>query len=93
MPIRWNTWYAEIDRAIKLKPAINHWIDQLNQWLKGKNQCDATHKKCEWFLTPSDWDMLAKLCSILEVFHQATLELSKVKQPTICKVLPLYKLI
>ncbi|KAF8574604.1 hypothetical protein K439DRAFT_1371956, partial [Ramaria rubella] len=53
----------------------------------------AAQKKWDWFLTPSDWDMLARLSTILEVFHKSTLELSKAKEPTICKVLPLYKLI
>ncbi|KAF8576980.1 hypothetical protein K439DRAFT_590294 [Ramaria rubella] len=37
--------------------------------------------------------MLDRLCGILKIFDQATLELSKTHVPTICKVLPLYKLV
>ncbi|KAF8582211.1 hypothetical protein K439DRAFT_1304374, partial [Ramaria rubella] len=73
--------------------AINQWIDQLDQCLKGKKKQEATWKKRNWFLTPGDWDMLSWLCAILEIFQQATLELSKTGVPTICKILPLYKLI
>ncbi|KAF8585352.1 hypothetical protein K439DRAFT_1632711, partial [Ramaria rubella] len=60
MPMCWNTWYAEIDQAIKLKPAINQWIDQLDQCVTGRK------KKNDWFLTPGDWDMLDRLCGILK---------------------------
>ncbi|KAF8591394.1 hypothetical protein K439DRAFT_892490 [Ramaria rubella] len=93
MPVCWNTWYAEIDRAIKLKPAINQWIDQLDQRVTGRKKKEAACKKNDWFLTPGDWDMLDGLCGILKIFDQATLELSKTCVPTICKVLPLYKLV
>ncbi|KAF8577228.1 hypothetical protein K439DRAFT_1365232 [Ramaria rubella] len=89
MPMRWNTWYAEIDRVIKLKPAINQWIDQLDQRVTGRKKKEAACKKNDWFLTPGDWDMFDRLCGILK----ATLELSKTRVPTICKVLPLYKLV
>ncbi|KAF8584650.1 hypothetical protein K439DRAFT_1345601 [Ramaria rubella] len=93
MPVHWNTWYAEIERAIKLKLAINQCIDQLDQGLTGQKKCTAACKKRTWFLSPGDWDMLTRLCKILEIFHQATLELSKAGVPTICKVLPIYKLV
>jgi hypothetical protein len=37
--------------------------------VKGKKRVAAAQKKKKWFLTPADWDMLAGLCDILEVFQ------------------------
>ncbi|KAF8581680.1 hypothetical protein K439DRAFT_1513517 [Ramaria rubella] len=71
------------------KKAINQWIDQLDQHVTGRKKKEAACKQNDWFLTPKDWDMLDRLCGILK----ATLELSKTCVPTICKVLPLYKLV
>ncbi|KIK74778.1 hypothetical protein PAXRUDRAFT_19545 [Paxillus rubicundulus Ve08.2h10] len=65
MPIRWNTTYAEIDRGIKLKPAINRWIDQLDQHLTGKKRKAAMLKKKKWHLSPGDWDFLEHFAAVL----------------------------
>ncbi|KAF8835291.1 hypothetical protein BDN67DRAFT_857303, partial [Paxillus ammoniavirescens] len=91
MPIRWNTTYAEIDRGIKLKPAISRWIDQLDQCLTGKKRKAAMLKKKKWHLSPGDWDFLEHFTAVLVLFHSSTLDLSKKGVPTICKLLPLYK--
>jgi hypothetical protein len=48
--------------------AVNQWIDQLDQRLKGKKKRVAARKKKNCFLTPADWDMLERLCGVLEVF-------------------------
>ncbi|KAF8583621.1 hypothetical protein K439DRAFT_1617328 [Ramaria rubella] len=94
MPIFWNTLYAEIECAIKLKPVVFFCPSSLDDLLThGQKKHAASHKKKNWFLTPEYWDMLSKLCYILWLFNQATLELSKANAPTICKVLPLYKLV
>jgi hypothetical protein len=47
--------------------AINQWIDQLDMRLKGKKKRAAARKKKLWSLSPADWEMLEKLCGILEV--------------------------
>ncbi|KAG2110208.1 uncharacterized protein F5147DRAFT_651863 [Suillus discolor] len=76
IPIRWNTTLAEIDRAMKLKPAINQWVDQLDACLTGVKKRAAICKK-------------KKLA--LSLFYTSTLDLSCKHVPTICYTLPLYK--
>ncbi|KAL4262261.1 Zinc finger BED domain-containing [Pleurotus pulmonarius] len=91
MPIRWNTSYAEMKRGLLLRPAINHFVDQLDRNLTGKKKQTATKMKQSFYLSPSDWDMLQQTANILSEFNEATIELSKSSEPTICKVLPVYK--
>ncbi|KAH9940996.1 hypothetical protein B0H21DRAFT_697286 [Amylocystis lapponica] len=91
MPIRWNTTHVEIDRGIRLRPAVNQWVEQLDKNLTGKKKTAASKKKRKWYLGPLDWELLEALCEILGGFHQVTLKLSKGGIPTICLVLPLYK--
>ncbi|KAG0698114.1 ribonuclease H-like domain-containing protein [Suillus ampliporus] len=91
MPIRWNTTLAEIDRAMKLKPAINQWVDQLDARLTGKKKRAAIRKKKKLYLSVSDWEFLERLSSILVLFYTSTLNLSRKHVPTICYTLPLYK--
>ncbi|KAI0313668.1 hypothetical protein OF83DRAFT_1028873, partial [Amylostereum chailletii] len=93
MPVRWNTTHAEITRGIMLRPAANQWVEQLDRNLTGKKKTVATKKKKRWSLTVGDWDMLECLRDILEPFYHTTLDLSTRDEPTICKVLPLYKLL
>ncbi|TFY75902.1 hypothetical protein EWM64_g8111 [Hericium alpestre] len=93
MPVRWNTTYAEIDRTLKLKPAINQWVEQLDTGTSGKAKQAAQRKKKQLHLELKDWEMLKSLRDTLKIFHEATLDLSKANEPTICKTLPLYKLI
>ncbi|KIK74552.1 hypothetical protein PAXRUDRAFT_19762 [Paxillus rubicundulus Ve08.2h10] len=93
MPIRWNTTYAEIECGVKLKPAINRWIDQLDEHLTGQKKKATLYKKKKWHLSPGDWDFLEYFAVILVLFHSSTLDLLKKGVTTICKMLPLYKLV
>ncbi|KIJ09642.1 hypothetical protein PAXINDRAFT_157843 [Paxillus involutus ATCC 200175] len=67
MEIRWNTTYAEMDRGIKLKPAVNYWVDQLDSGLRGKKKAAATRKKKLWHISHSEWELLERLCIVLKV--------------------------
>ncbi|KAF8834293.1 hypothetical protein BDN67DRAFT_915241 [Paxillus ammoniavirescens] len=91
MEVRWNTTYAEIDCGIKLKPAINHWVDQLDNGLTGKKLASARKKKKKWHISHSQWELLERLCAVLKNFYEATLDFSVATVPTITKPLPLYK--
>ncbi|PCH34259.1 hypothetical protein WOLCODRAFT_15210 [Wolfiporia cocos MD-104 SS10] len=93
MPVRWNMTYAEIECSIKLHPAINHWIEQLDKNLTGQKKAAATRKKKKWFLSPADWELLKNICEVLEPFQKVTLVFSKSRVPTICLVLLMYKFI
>ncbi|KAF8833667.1 hypothetical protein BDN67DRAFT_1017293 [Paxillus ammoniavirescens] len=50
--------YADMDHSIKLKPAVNHWVDQLDNGLTGKKKAAATHKKKKWHISHSEWELL-----------------------------------
>ena len=39
----------------------------MNHGLGGKAKAAATQKIKKWALSPKDWDILAKLCNVLEV--------------------------
>ncbi|KAF8587733.1 hypothetical protein K439DRAFT_1337347 [Ramaria rubella] len=92
-----HTWYAEIERAIKLKPAINQWIDQLDQCLKGKKKQEDAQPVV--YIASSAYYHYQFVYHVIltldhfQIFQQATLELSKTGMPMICKILLLYKLI
>ncbi|KAF9231663.1 hypothetical protein BU15DRAFT_55870 [Melanogaster broomeanus] len=93
MEIRWNTTYAEMDRGIKLKLAVNYWVDQLDNGLRGKKKTAATRKKKKWHISHSEWELLERLCIVLQDLYDATLDFSVSGVPTITKPLPLYKFI
>ncbi|KAL4256202.1 Ribonuclease H-like superfamily protein [Pleurotus pulmonarius] len=93
MPIRWNTTFAEISRGILLRPAVNQLIEQLTCNVTGKQKDAASKLKRECHLSPTDWDSLSHIATILSEFNDTTIELSKSKEPTICKILPIYKTI
>jgi len=42
----------------------------MNHGLGGKAKAAATRKIKKWALSPKDWDILAKLCNVLEVSSQ-----------------------
>ncbi|KIK77790.1 hypothetical protein PAXRUDRAFT_165743, partial [Paxillus rubicundulus Ve08.2h10] len=67
MPIRWNTTYAEIAGGIELKPAINCWIDQLDQQLTSKRKQAVSCKKKKWHLSLADLDFLEYFTAIIVV--------------------------
>ncbi|KAJ7166159.1 hypothetical protein C8R46DRAFT_997261 [Mycena filopes] len=90
MKIRWNTTNAEIERGVTLQPALTRWNSELSRGLTGKKKAAATKKAKRQYLSPNDFDNLRKIVNMLQ---EATLDLSKKKVPTICKVLPLYKII
>ncbi|KAG1781478.1 hypothetical protein EV702DRAFT_950554, partial [Suillus placidus] len=91
MSIHWNTTCAEIERSMKLKLAINLWVEHLDDGLTGKKRNMAVRKKKKWCLSLLDWEFLGRYSDILEVFHTSTLSLQKKGVPTICQTLPLYK--
>ncbi|KIM83720.1 hypothetical protein PILCRDRAFT_7118 [Piloderma croceum F 1598] len=93
MKIHWNTTLAEISRGIELKPALNQWVDTMEQHLTGKAKATARHCQKKWDLSREEWEMLEKLCTVLEKYQEATLKFSTTTAPTICKVLPIYKAI
>jgi hypothetical protein len=47
--------------------ALNQWIDSMDQSLSGKKKAAAKRRQKKWRLSPDEWEMLAKLCSVLEV--------------------------
>ncbi|KAE9383794.1 hypothetical protein BT96DRAFT_769688, partial [Gymnopus androsaceus JB14] len=49
---RWNSTYAMIQRALKLRLAIDEWV---------------FGEERELLLTPDQWDMLSKLGDLLKV--------------------------
>ncbi|KAG1824841.1 uncharacterized protein BJ212DRAFT_1476132 [Suillus subaureus] len=56
MPICWNTTHAEIEQSIKLKLAINLWVECLDDGLTGKKKDMAAQKKKKWCLSLLDWE-------------------------------------
>ncbi|KAJ7161622.1 hypothetical protein C8R46DRAFT_904718, partial [Mycena filopes] len=82
--------YLQIERGVTLQPALTRWNAELSRGLTGKKKLAATKKAKRQYLSPNDFDNLRKIVNILQ---EATLDLSKKKVPTICKVLPLYKIV
>lgn len=50
--------------------AITQWVESMNHALGGKAKAAATWKMKKWALSPKDWDILAKLCNVLDVSSQ-----------------------
>jgi hypothetical protein len=47
--------------------ALNQWIDSMDQSLSGKKKAAAKQRHKKWRLSPNEWEMLVKLCSVLEI--------------------------
>jgi hypothetical protein len=47
--------------------AVNYWVDQLDSGLCGKKKTAATHKKKKWHISHSEWELLERLCIVLQV--------------------------
>ncbi|KAJ7449761.1 hypothetical protein B0H11DRAFT_2332104, partial [Mycena galericulata] len=93
MKVRWNTTLAELERAQLLQRAFDSFVSKLPTGLAGKAKRVAQARKKKWEMKSGDWEYVSKLIDALQVLKQCTLEFSKKRVPTICKVLPLYKLI
>ncbi|KAJ7839377.1 hypothetical protein B0H14DRAFT_2158485, partial [Mycena olivaceomarginata] len=93
MRIRWNTTHAEIERGTLLEPALTRWNSELSRNLTGKKKATATRKAKRQHLSPDDFEDLRRIAGVMKVLQDATLDLSKKGVPTICKVLPLYKIV
>jgi hypothetical protein len=50
--------------------ALNQWIDSMDQSLTGKKKAAAKRRQKKWRLSPDEWEMLGKLCAVLEVCLQ-----------------------
>ena len=50
-----------------LNQALNQWVDLMDQSLTGKKKAAAKCWQKKWKLSPDEWGMLEKLCSVLEV--------------------------
>jgi hypothetical protein len=75
-PTRWNSRFNQIDVALKMRPIYD---DVTNQ---------PGYKHFQ--LTPSEWDHLSWLHSILDVLNRASLKLASSKEVTISEMLPLF---
>ncbi|KAJ7832433.1 hypothetical protein B0H14DRAFT_1174627 [Mycena olivaceomarginata] len=77
-------------------PAVTQVLDafvaDMARGLTGKAKAAALATKKKWEMHSSDWEFIDKLMDALEVLQAVTLELSRKGVPTICKILPLYKL-
>ncbi|KIM77778.1 hypothetical protein PILCRDRAFT_609148 [Piloderma croceum F 1598] len=56
MKIRWNTTHAEIMQGLDLKPALNQWVDLMDQGISGKAKTAAKRHQKKWRLSPDEWD-------------------------------------
>ncbi|KAE9399170.1 hypothetical protein BT96DRAFT_745905, partial [Gymnopus androsaceus JB14] len=75
----WNYTHAMIRRAQLLQEAIDEWV------------FDPSHKDLrELNLSPADWKKLEQLETILNVFTEVTLQMSRTDTPTLPWVLPMY---
>ncbi|KAJ6528845.1 hypothetical protein B0H19DRAFT_885820, partial [Mycena capillaripes] len=93
MRIRWNTTHAEIERGTLLEPALTRWNSELPRNLTGKKKAAAARKAKRQHLSPDNFEDLRRIAGVMKVLQDATLDLSKKGVPTICKVLPLYKIV
>ncbi|KAJ6504065.1 hypothetical protein C8R47DRAFT_1247754, partial [Mycena vitilis] len=93
MKIRWNTTNAEIGRGVRLEPALTRWNAELPRGLTGKKKSAAERKAKRQHLSTRDFRDLQRITDVMEVIQDATLDLSKKGVPTICKILPLYKVV
>ncbi|KAJ7192115.1 hypothetical protein GGX14DRAFT_380455 [Mycena pura] len=93
MRIRWNTTNAEIERGTVLEPALTRWNAELARGLTGKKKAAAARKAAQLHLMPGDFENLRRIVNVMSILQEATLDLSKKGVPTICKVLPLYKIV
>ncbi|KAJ6466771.1 hypothetical protein C8R45DRAFT_838934, partial [Mycena sanguinolenta] len=73
--------------------ALARWNSELPRGLTGKKKAAAERKAKRQYLSPRDFQDLRKITNVMEVLHDATLDLSKKGVPTICKILPLYKVV
>ncbi|KAJ7921045.1 hypothetical protein B0H13DRAFT_1604900, partial [Mycena leptocephala] len=73
--------------------ALSRWNLELSRGLTGKKKAAAERKARRQYLSPRDLEDLKKITKVMEVLQDATLDLSKQGVPTICEVLPLYKVV
>lgn len=71
MEVRWNSTLFEIDRAIKLKPALMHFISRLDAQYSPTSTAKAGQAARElrkrWELSEMDWEALTYLRRVLTV--------------------------
>ncbi|KAG9032159.1 hypothetical protein FS837_002795 [Tulasnella sp. UAMH 9824] len=74
-----------------LEKAIDVYITQMTEGKWGKKLNEA--RKCQAKLAMSfhEWEAVSQLCKVLEVYQDATLDLSCSDLPTLLMVLPIYK--
>jgi hypothetical protein len=97
---RWNSTYDMLERAIKLKPFINTWLEgEIKLKPRGSsNNSDANndtgdvgYKELEKLrLTPPEWDHLEAVCKMLEKFKTSTETVSDQSRPMIPYIWMLY---
>ncbi|KAK7014646.1 hypothetical protein R3P38DRAFT_2638211 [Favolaschia claudopus] len=61
MKIRWNTTNAEIERGVRLEPALVRWNQELPRGLTGKKKKAAERKAKQQYLSPRDFKDLRKI--------------------------------
>lgn len=71
MPVRWNSTYLMLERAIKMQKVLNYFCHQ--------------EESCKEYLI-SDWQALEDICRFLSPFNEATLMLSGQTYSSICQV-------
>jgi hypothetical protein len=75
---RWNSTYAMLERALKLRKAFDVY-----------STTESSVSK--YVLSVEEWDKVEMLCKILKPLAEITEDLSKSKYPTLSTVLPYYQ--
>ncbi|QRV87055.1 Zinc finger, BED-type predicted [Ceratobasidium sp. AG-Ba] len=88
--MRWNSTYAELKRAKKLKPAFNQYVATLDEGKPSNGQTQARMMKKVLTMADEEWDAIDEVLKILEPFDLATRDFSNRGRTTLHAVLPTY---
>ncbi len=79
---RWNSTFYMLQRALRLRPAIDSWLE--SHPVIGKARLGNLQ------FTDNDWVLLDEVCKLIHRFEKATTKTSAAKYPTLNLVVPLY---
>ncbi|KAG8950706.1 hypothetical protein FRC00_007587, partial [Tulasnella sp. 408] len=74
-----------------LEKAIDAYITQMTEGKRGKKLNEARKRQAKLAMSFHEWESVSQLCKVLEVYQDATLDLSRSDLPTLPMVLPIYK--
>ncbi|CAB4380024.1 unnamed protein product [Rhizophagus irregularis] len=77
---RWNSTYMMLKRALELQKPL-HDTTMIERELE------------EFSISTEEWNQMKELCRVFEIFHKATVEMSKAQYITLSSSIPVYNIL